>query len=110
MNNETKPLHNAHNQIDGSARIRGAEFTDEVVEFATRGADAEEERDFDEENYEGGGKTDAAEDDEEWMPEVEDVCYAQRKAQDHGKNAGPLSIDAPIPRSKLFRKRHRELL
>jgi len=73
-------LHNAHDEVDGGTRIRGAEFADEVVEFAACGADAEEEGNFDEENYEGAGETDAAEDDEEGTGEVEDVCYAQRKA------------------------------
>ena len=55
MDDDAEPLDDAHHQVDGSAGVRGTEFTDEVVEFAASGTDAEEEGDFDEEDYEGAG-------------------------------------------------------
>lgn len=53
MADQTKPLDQTHNSIYGSAHNRGGEFADEVVEFAAGRAYAEEERYFDEEDYEG---------------------------------------------------------
>jgi len=79
MNDKTEPLDYAHNEVDGGARVGGAEFADEVVEFAACWADAKEEGDFDEENYEGGGYAETAKDDEEWM-ESKDIRYAKRVA------------------------------
>lgn len=52
-NDQTKPLNQAHNTINGGAHNRGGEFADEVVEFAAGRAYAEEEGYFDEEDYEG---------------------------------------------------------
>lgn len=109
MYNKTEPLHNAHDEVNRSAGIICAEFADEVVEFSACWADAEEEGYFNEEDYERRGEAYTAKDDEQRTQNVEDICYAQRKAQDHGNYSGPLCIDAPIPRPKLFRQCHCDL-
>jgi hypothetical protein len=51
-NDERDPLHNRHDEVDCSAHIVCAELPDEVVEFGRGGADAQEEGDFYEEDYE----------------------------------------------------------
>jgi len=91
VDDKTDPLDYAHDEVDGSACVGSAEFADEVVELATCGADAEEEGNFDEENYEGAGQADTAKDDEQWSSEVEDIRNAEREAQNHAHDAGPVS-------------------
>jgi len=49
LRGQRQPLHRAHAQVDGRARVVCREPADEAVEFVGRGADAQEERDFDEE-------------------------------------------------------------
>lgn len=45
---QRQPLHHAHDGVDGGAHIVGLEAADEGVEFLGRRADAQQERDFDE--------------------------------------------------------------
>ena len=52
--NKRHPLDDAHDGVDEGAHVIGFEFADEGVEFGGGGADAEEEGDFDEDDYEGG--------------------------------------------------------
>ena len=50
---QTEPLHNAHDQVDGSTHVVCLESANEAVEFGRRGTDAEEERYLDEYNDKG---------------------------------------------------------
>jgi hypothetical protein len=48
-------LNDTHDKVNGGTGVGCAEFTDKVVELARGRADAEEEGNFDEEDYEGAG-------------------------------------------------------
>lgn len=50
---DADPLYSAHDEVDGGAHVVGAEFADEGVELRGGRADAEEERDFDEDDNKG---------------------------------------------------------
>jgi hypothetical protein len=49
---DADPLHCAHYKVDGGAHVVGSEFADEGIEFGRSRADAQEERDFDEDDDE----------------------------------------------------------
>jgi len=55
MYGDADELDDGHDAVDGGAHVICAELADEVVELARGRADAEEERHFDEEDYEGAG-------------------------------------------------------
>lgn len=114
MTNETEPLNDAHSEVDDGARNRSAEFADELVEFAACWAYAEEEGYFDEEDYEractvvsislmclrgrremkGDVQANGTEHDESWSCEIEQIRYAQCKAKNHAKYAGPVYVSS----------------
>lgn len=71
-------LNNTHDSIDSGAHVIGLEFADEGVEFGRGWADAEEERDFNEDDDEGADEAYYAEDDEK--VEVEYVGNAECEA------------------------------
>lgn len=48
----TNPLYNAHDEVDCSTHVVCGEAADKLVEFGGGGADAKQEGDFDEEDYE----------------------------------------------------------
>ncbi|KAB8338737.1 hypothetical protein FH972_021682 [Carpinus fangiana] len=47
---QCQPLHNAHNQVDGGAHVVGLKAADEGVELGRSRADAQQQRDLDEED------------------------------------------------------------
>lgn len=97
-------MDDAHGQIDSSAHVVGLEFADECVKRGRGRADAQEERDFDEENDEGADPgrviSDTYRRRKMYYPqayhckqndpmEEEDVANAQTKAEDHADDSGP---------------------
>ncbi len=54
MNDATEPLNQAHDTVNGGTHVIGSETPDEVVKGRRGGADAQEERDFDEYEREAG--------------------------------------------------------
>jgi hypothetical protein len=56
---DADPLYSAHYEVYGGAHVVGAEFTDKRIELGRRGADAEEERYFDEDDDEGAHSVNA---------------------------------------------------
>ena len=53
INRDADPLYNAHDKVDGRAHVVGLEFADEVIEDGGSWANAQEERDLDEDYDEG---------------------------------------------------------
>jgi len=51
---EAGPLYDAHDEVDGGAHVVGMEFADEVIKRCRGRADAEEERDLEEDDEERG--------------------------------------------------------
>lgn len=57
---DAEPLDDGHDGVDAGAHIVGRESADEFIEFRRGRADSEEERDFDEEYYEGADSVHAS--------------------------------------------------
>lgn len=101
---KTKPLDDAHDEIDGGAHVICFEAADERVKGARGGTYPHQERYLDKQEDEGAYQADDAEDDEQ--VEVEDVGDSESKAQNYANHTSPLSIDTEVARPKLFSNRH----
>lgn len=108
-NQVAQELDNRHDKVGGGAEIVGRDLADKLVELAGRGADAQQQGNLNKEDEEGGHKGESAEDDEKGV-DGEDVGDAQGKAQNHGQDTQPLSVDAEVAGSELVGDRHVEEL
>lgn len=110
---QREPLDHAHSRVDSGAHVVCFEAADEAVEGFRGRADAQEERDFDEDEDESGdaveqrermvsglalpkgphsmdsGDVQANDTPQDDDVKVEDVGYAEREAEDYAEHAGP---------------------
>lgn len=71
----------------------------EVVKRLRGGADAEKDRNFDENKKYAEYQTDSRENNSP----AEEICYAECNAEEHCEDTRPLSIDTKVPRLELPR-------
>jgi len=97
-------LDEAHGKVDARTHIVRCESPHEGIEFGGGRADAKEEGNFDEDDDERACEAKSSEKDQD--AKVEEMRYAQGKAEEDTYYSGPLSVNTEIPRSKFLCDRH----